>query len=110
MPALPGVRDLDARAWRTATLSAPFVVQLVLGLLLGVMWMLGKGLLTTESGHSERALMLTATIFAALVSLLFSAALLTSPSPRNRGLSLSVASSAAVVLIGGTVYAYLILR
>ncbi len=110
MPGFPRVGDLDARTWRTATLSAPFVVQLVLGLLLGAIWALGKGPFTTESGHSERALMLSATIVTTLVSLFFSAVLLTSPSPRNRGLSLSVAGSAATVLIGGAFYAYLILR
>lgn len=110
MPAFPRVRDLDTRAWRTATLSAPFAVQLVLGLLLVAMWALGKGPFTTESGHSERAMMIAAAGVAALVSLLFSAVLLTSPSARNRGLSLSIAGSAVVVLIGGAFYAYLILR
>ncbi len=104
------VRDLNTAAWRAATLSAPFVVQFILGLLLATMWALGKGPFTTESGHSERGWMLTAAVITTLVSLALAAALLRSPSPRGRGLALSVAGSSAVVLIGGIVYAYLVLR
>jgi hypothetical protein len=110
MPPFPRVRDLDSRAWRTATLSAPFVVQIVLGLLLTTMWALGKGPFTTAGGHSERGWMLTSTTIATLVSLALAAALLRSPSPRIRGLALSSAGSSAIVLIGGIVYAYLVLR
>ena len=104
------VRDLDAQAWRTATLSAPVVVQMVLGLLLVTMWALGKGLFTTESGRGERGWMLTAAVITTLVSLGLAAALLRSSAPRNRGLALSIAGSSAAVLIGGIGYAYLVLR
>ncbi|WP_231588634.1 hypothetical protein [Mycobacterium nebraskense] len=101
---------MDAQAWRTATLSAPFVVQIVLGLLLATMWALGKGLFTTENGRGERGWMLTAAVITTVVSLGLAAALLRSPAPRNHGLALSIAGSSAVVLIGGIVYAYLVLR
>ena len=101
---------MGAPAWRTATLSAPFLVQIVLGLLLATMWALGKGLFTSESGHGERGWMLTATVITTLVCLTLAAALIRSPSPRNRGLALSIAGSSSVVLIGGIVYAYLVLR
>lgn len=104
------VRDLDARAWRTATLSAPFIVQIVLGLLLATMWALGKGVFTTESGHGERGLVLTAVVITTLVCLALAAALLRSSAPRNRALALSIAGSSAAVVIGGIVYAYLVLR
>lgn len=110
MPSLLRVRDLDAGAWRVATLSAPFVVQIVLGLLLATMWVLGKGPFTTEQGHTERSWMLVAAAITTLVSLAVAAALANSPSPRNRGLALSIAGSSATVLIGGIVYAYLVLR
>jgi hypothetical protein len=110
MPSFPRVRDLDTQTWRTATLSAPFVVQIVLGFLLLAVWALGNGLFKTESGHSERVLLLTATLITTLTSLVFSVVLLMSPSPRRRGLSLSLAGSSAVVLVGGTIYAYLVLR
>ena len=42
MPPVARIRHLDAHAWRTATWSAPFVVQLVVAALLIVMWLLGK--------------------------------------------------------------------
>lgn len=110
MPSFLRVRDLDAGAWRTATLSAPFVVQIVLGLLLATMWVLGKGPFTTERGHTERSWMLVAAVITPLVSLALAAVLVQSSSPRNRGLALSIAGSSATVLIGGIVYAYLVLR
>lgn len=110
MPDFPHVRDLDASTWRVATLSAPFVVQVVLGLLLATMWVLGKGLFTTESGHSERGWMFTASIITTVVAMALAAVLGKSPSPRKRGLALSIAGSSATVLIGGMIYAYLVLR
>jgi NO-binding membrane sensor protein with MHYT domain len=110
MPSIPRLSDLDAGAWRMATLSVPFVVQIVLGLELAAMWALGMGPFTTESGRSERTWMFTATVITTLVSLVVSALLLRSASSRNRGLGLSVAASAVVVIVGGTVYACLILR
>ena len=110
MPSFSLVRDLDSRGWRTATLSAPFVVQVILGLLLLAMWVLGKGLFTTEGSHGERSWMLTAAVITTLASLAVAAALLRWPSPRNRGLALSIAGSSAIVLIGGAIYAFLVLR
>lgn len=111
MPSFTRVRDLDARVWRTATWSAPFVVQVELGLLLTAIWTLGKWPFPTHSAYGgERTWMLTAAVVTTLTSLVFSAVLLQSSSPRHRGLSLSIAGSSVVVLIGGTAYAYLILR
>ncbi|MGD1283461.1 hypothetical protein ACKUUI_22125 [Mycobacterium seoulense] len=104
------VGDFDGPDWRTATLSVPFVVQIVVGVLLATMWTLGKGLFTTESGHGERGWMLTAAVITTLVCLTLAAALFRTPSPRNRGLALGIAGSSSVVLIGGIVYAYLVLR
>lgn len=101
----------DARAWRTATWSAPFVVQLILGVLLVAMWLLGKWPFDTHSAYAgERAWMLAATVITAVVSLVVGAALLKSGSPRSRGLGISVVSCSAVVLAGGTIFAYLVLR
>jgi hypothetical protein len=102
---------LDARAWRVATLASPFVVQIVLGLLLVTMWLLGKWPFETHSAYAgERAWMLTSTVITTLTALLIGGALLRSPAPRNRGLALSIAGSSATVLTGGIVYAYLVLR
>lgn len=104
-------KGFDAPAWRTATLSAPFMVQAVLAVLLIAMWLLGKWPFETHSAHAgERAWMLTANAITTLTSLLLSAALLRSRSPRNRGLGLSLASCSVVVLAGGTIFAYMVLR
>lgn len=101
----------DAGAWRAATWSAPFVVQPVLGILLIFMWLLGKWPFETHSAHAgERAWMLAAVATTTLTSLLVSAALLRSRSPLNRGLGLSLASCSVVVLAGGTIFAYMVLR
>jgi len=111
MQSHPPMRGLDARVWRTATLSAPFVVQGILGLLLITLWALEKGPFpTAEPYRGERTWMLTAVVITTLVSLVFSAALWRSPSPRRRGLSLSIAGCSVVVLIGGIIFAGLILR
>jgi hypothetical protein len=101
----------DIGAWRTATWSAPVVVQLMLGVLLVVMWLLGKWPFDTHSAYAgERAWMLTATVITTLASLLVGAALLRSVSSRNRGLGLSTLGCSAVLLAGGTIFAYLVLR
>lgn len=101
----------DARAWRTATWSAPFVVQLILAMLLVAMWLLGKWPFDTHSAYAgERAWMLTSTVLTTLVSLLIGATFLRSTSRRNRGLGISIVSCSAVVLAGGTAFAYLVLR
>ena len=103
-------RNLDAGAWRVATVSTPFVVQIILGLLLATMWVLGKGPFTTERGHTERTWALVAAVITTLVSLALAAVLGWSPSPRNRGLALSIVGSSGSVLIGAIIYAYLVLR
>ncbi len=111
MSSSEGANFFDTRAWRTATLSAPFVVQLILAMLLVAMWLLGKWPFDTHSAYAgERVWMLTATVVTTLVSLLIGAALLRSRSPRNRGLGISILSCSAVVLAGGTIFAYLVLR
>lgn len=111
MPSLLRLRGLDVRAWRAATLSAPFVIQLILGMLLIAMWLLGKWPFNTHSAHAgERAWLLTATAITTLGFLLISPALLRSPSPRMRGLALSISSCAVVVLVGGVIFAFLMLR
>lgn len=101
----------DAHAWRTATWSAPFVVQLILALLIVAMWLLGKWPFGTHSAYAgERAWMLTATVLTTLLSLIIGAAFLRSTSPRSRGLGISILSCSALVLAGATIFAYLVLR
>ncbi|ORA15428.1 hypothetical protein BST14_11980 [Mycobacterium arosiense ATCC BAA-1401 = DSM 45069] len=79
-------------------------------MLLATISALGKGPFATAHGHSERSWMLVAAVITALVSFMLTAALMRSSSPRNRGLALSIAGSAVTMLVGGIVYAYLVLR
>lgn len=110
MPSLARMRDLDARAWSTATWSAPFIVQLVLAALVIMMWLLTKWPFTTDRAYPGEACTLTATVITTLVSLAISGVLLTSPSSRRRGLSLSIAGSSAAVFIGGVIWALWVYR
>ncbi|BBX60478.1 hypothetical protein MSHO_58230 [Mycobacterium shottsii] len=86
MSFLARIRDMDATAWRSATWSAPVVIQFCLLLLLAAMWLLGNWAFPTESGRSERTLLLTATALATLASLGAGAVLLNSSSSQRRGL------------------------
>jgi hypothetical protein len=101
---------LDERAWSAATRSAPITIQLVLGVLLITMWLLGKSsFLAHDTRAGERATLLVAIGITALIGLLAGGALVTRGSSTARGIGLSVAASAAVVLIGGAGYAFWIL-
>lgn len=110
MPSITRAPVLDARAWRTATLSAPFVVQGVLAMLIVNMWLLGKGPFTTESGRSERAWIMTAALIMAVESAVVAGAFLMSRSSRHRGLALSIASCSVAVIVGAAIFGYLDLR
>jgi hypothetical protein len=111
MSYLARVSDFDAQAWRIATWSAPFVVQGVLGLLLVAMWLLGKWPSATHSPHGgERIWMLAATIITTLICMLVSGVLLRSSSPPYRGLAASIAGCSLLVLIGGIIFALIVLR
>lgn len=105
MPRLARLRDLDARAWSTATWAAPFTVEFVIGVMVVVLWALSK---LEFFSLLDRSWVLTGVVLTALVSVLTSGLLLTSPSSRVRGLGLSGAGSAAVVLVGGAIIALLL--
>jgi hypothetical protein len=111
MPSLSRASHLDAHAWRTATWSAPLVVQGVLGLLLVVMWLLSKWPFAMHSAYGgERVWLLASTIITTLICLLLSGVLRRSSAPRYRGLSISLAACSVLVFFGGNVFAILVLR
>jgi hypothetical protein len=102
-PSTIGARRFDDRAWTVATRSAPVVIQVVLGLLLVSTWLLGRWSL------APRSAVLAATGIAMVVSLVVAAGLLGRGSPTARGLGLSAAACAAIVLIGAVPYAFWLL-
>ena len=97
----------NLRVWSSATWSAPFATQLVLGAMLIAQWMLGKLSLFPEH---ERAWFLTGLAISTVMMVLFGGALLTRRSPRVRGFAFSVIGSSVVVLLGGIVFSLWVLR
>lgn len=105
------VRGFDDRAWRTATWSAPLLVQAVLAMQLLFMWALGKWPFATHSAHEgESAWMLTAAVCTMATSSVLVAVLAKSPNPRRRALALSLGCCSATVFFGAIVFASVLLR
>jgi hypothetical protein len=101
------LRRSDARAWSVATRSAPFVIQLVLGVLMIAMWLVGKwSIVERDTRAGDHASLLIATGITVVIALLAGGALLSRQSTTTRAIGLSVAASALVVLIGGVGYAF----
>ncbi|PQM53275.1 MULTISPECIES: hypothetical protein [Mycolicibacter] len=101
------IRAQDNDVWRTATRSAPIVVQLVFAAAFGVGWLLGHFPIDSHAGYR---IMLAATfIITAFASLLVGARILGSRSPRRRGLGLAVGGSGLALLAGGLPWALIFL-
>ena len=96
------MRGADDRVWAVAIRSSPLTIQLVLGGLFAVLWLMGwsRGWPTTTRAE-ERANILIGTAAAAAIGLAAGAALLTRPGPTVRGYGLGVLGSSVVILIGG---------
>lgn len=112
MPPITPLRDMDSRAWSTATWAMPFMVQLVLGAMFLVLWLFGKAPpFTTHSAYAgERAWFLSGAAATAIASVLISGLLFTSRSSRIRGAALSIVGAGTVVLVGAIVFAFCALR
>lgn len=109
-PTAVNSRPLDERVWSVATRSSPIVIQLVLGVLLIAMWLLGNWSSTGhDDAHAARLALLVATGITVVISLIVAAALLRRDSSTTRGIGLSTAASAAVTLIGAIPYAFWLL-
>ena len=101
-----GSRNLDERVWSVATRSAPIAVQFVLGVLLITSWLLNKWALSHVAFDAQRVALLAGTGVAVVISLAIATALLRRGSSTARGLGLSTAACAIVVLIGAIPYAF----
>lgn len=105
MPPTVDSRRLDDRVWSVATRSSPIVIQFVLAVLLVATWLLGRWPLISNIVDAPRAEVLVATGIAVVISVGVAAALFRRDSSMARGIGLSTAASAAVVLIGAIPYA-----
>jgi hypothetical protein len=105
LPPIVDSRRLDDRVWSVATRSSPVVIQFVLSVLLVATWLLGRWSLLSDTVDAPRAEVLAATGIAVIISVGVAAALFRRDSSLARGIGLSTAASAAVVLIGAIPYA-----
>ena len=111
MPSSVRAKSIDARVWRAATLSAPFVIQGLLALLILNAWLLGKWPFGTHSAYAgERAWLMAALLITTIESSLIGASLRPSQSSHRRGLSFSITSCSGGLLVGGAVFTYVMLR
>ena len=87
----------------------PIVIQFVLGLVLISMWLLGKTSLGhPESREGENTAIAIAIAITVVISVVVAAVLCSRSSSTARGIGLSVAASAFIVLIGGVGVAYIL--
>ncbi|MGV0700040.1 hypothetical protein [Mycolicibacter kumamotonensis] len=105
---LARVRDGGPAFWRTATRSAPLVVQAVLAALIGIGW-LGLSGSPLSYGTPFRWLATAAFIVPTVAALVIGAVLLRAESPYRRGVGLAVCGSAVVTFISGLFYVLIFL-
>lgn len=107
MSSPPATRHLDQRVWTVATWSTPFVIQLVTGAVLIAWWLIGRWTpIQPNTSAGTRETLLTAIGIAVVVFMAVAAALVTRRSSTTRGIGLGTAASAAIILIGGVIYAF----
>lgn len=105
---LARIRDGDPDFWRTATRSAPLVVQVVLAPVIGLGWLWFNGG-PLSYGTALSYLATAALIVPTAAALVIGAALLRAESPRRRGVGLAVCGSGVVMFISGLAYALIFL-
>lgn len=101
-------RDGDPAFWRSATRSAPLVIQVVLAPIIGIGWLSMSGS-PLSYGTVFRWLATAAFIVTTAAALVIGTMLLRAESPRRRGVGLTVCGSAVVVFISGLAYALIFL-
>ena len=108
-PSTVRARGFDDRTWTVATRSAPVVIQVILGLLLISIWLLGRWSVVADTEHAPRVAVLGATGIAVVFSLGAAVGLLFRDTAAAKGIGLSAAACAAIVLIGAVTYAFWLL-
>jgi hypothetical protein len=104
---LARIRDGDPAFWKSATRSAPVVVQIVIAATIGVAWLVSN--LPIDGHAAFHIVSTTAIAVPTAVSLLVGLMLLRVESPRRRGVGLAVCGSAVMVFISGLFYALIFL-
>ena len=96
-----------ARLWSAATWAAPVTAPVALGSMFLAQWVLGK--LGVFAEH-ERGWFLSGIAISTVVSLAAGAALASTRTPSIRGAGLALLGSSVIVLVGGVVYSFWLLR
>ncbi|MGV0852569.1 hypothetical protein [Mycolicibacterium phlei] len=86
--------------WCTATWSVPLLTQVILGLIVAIVQLLGAW----WPGVNGSLLFAFAAAVTLLLTAVLSGLLIRSPSERYRGIALGIMGSYAIVLVGGTLY------
>lgn len=94
----------DDRVWTVATWTTPFLFQLVCGVFLAAMLVLGKLGFRDNDHVSEGHKVLAATGIAVLIATVVAALFLAARRTTLRGLGFGTAASAAIFLIGALTY------
>ena len=90
--------------WTVATWSSVFVVQLVAGAFAAMVWLLAGVGFPNNAGRGLRTLPLVAAGIVGVIWLAVAAILLRRASPAARGIGVSTATFAGVLLIGALAY------
>lgn len=104
---LARIRDGDPAFWRTATRSAPLVVQAVLAAVIGIGW-LSLSYSPLAYGTAFRWLATAAWIVPTAAALVIGTVLLRAESPRRQAVGLAVCGSAVVTFVSGLAYALIL--
>lgn len=106
------LRELDERTWSTAAWTTPIMIQLVLGAVTIALVLTDTvpPYVTNSSYSGGPVWFLIVAAVPALISVPVGSLLLTSRSSRVRGLALSFAGSAAIILVGAIMYASWVVR
>jgi hypothetical protein len=105
MTTTPRLRISDTHVWRAATWAAPFTIQIVVGVAIGISWLAGK-YMSNVHGFGQFALGAGVTL---LLSASVSAVLATRGSSRAHGVAVSIVGSSVVAVVGATIYGFWII-